>query len=534
MTNDMPPILSVDNLSISFLHDNALQPVVKNVSLNLYKGETLALVGESGSGKSVTAHALLKLLPKHSARYPSGRIIYNNKDLIKTSDTDMQRIRGNRIGMIFQEPMTALNPLHNVEKQISESLYLHGGFNKTQTRQRVLELLALVGIHNPDTKLLAYPHELSGGQRQRVMIAMALANEPDILIADEPTTALDVTIQKQVLNLLQSLQQKMGMAMLLITHDLGIVKRYAHRVAVMQQGSLVESNNTESLFANPQHDYTKLLLNSTPSGSPCPITNHSPPLLEAKDIKVWFPLTKGIFKRTAEFVKAIDGVNISLKRGQTLGIVGESGSGKTTLIHALLRLSKSKGSILFKGQSIEHLNQRQLRPLRRAMQIVFQDPFGSLSPRMSIAEIIEEGLLIHSSDTKKQRDETVINALCEVGLDPSTRHRYPHEFSGGQRQRVAIARALVLKPDLIILDEPTSALDRSVQSQVMDLLRKLQKDHGFGYIFISHDLKVVKTIAHDVMVLKNGVVVEQGSSEQIFESAKNEYTQELLSAALNL
>lgn len=527
-------ILSVNNLSVTFTQGNETNRAVKNVSFNLQKGKTFALVGESGSGKSVTAHAILRLLPEKSCHFPSGSVTYNNQELLNAPPSHMQSIRGNGIGMIFQEPMTALNPLHTVEKQISETLLLHGKLSAKDVKRRVLELLALVGIPDPKQKLSFYPHELSGGQRQRVMIAMALSNEPDILIADEPTTALDVNIQKQVLNLLQELQQKIGMAILLITHDLGVVKRYADTVAVMCNGELVETNDCDALFDSPEHPYTQKLLASEPSGSPCtePTTNNT--LLEVSDFNVWFPIKQGVFKRTIGHVKAVNNINFTLSKGKTLGIVGESGSGKTTLVQGLLRLCSSHGTINFNGVNIQNLSQSEVRPYRKSLQIIFQDPFSSLSPRMSAADIISEGLAIHNPMSKPESDKLIVQIMKEVGLDPETRHRYPHEFSGGQRQRIAIARALILKPELIILDEPTSALDRSVQCQVVDLLRALQEKHQFSYVFISHDLKVVKALAHDIMVLKDGHITEQGPAAKIFQSPQTEYTKELISTALNL
>jgi len=527
-------ILSVNDLSVTFTQGEQDNRAVKNVSFNLQKGKTFALVGESGSGKSVTAHAILRLLPEKSCYFPSGSITYNNRELLDAPLSHMQSVRGNGIGMIFQEPMTALNPLHSVEKQISETLQLRGRLSAKDIKCRVIELLALVGIPDPKQKLSFYPHELSGGQRQRVMIAMALSNEPDILIADEPTTALDVNIQKQVLNLLKELQQKMGMAILLITHDLGIVKHYADTVAVMSNGEIVETNDCQTLFKSPQHPYTQKLLASEPSGSPCTPPQQDSTLLEVSDFNVWFPIKRGVFKRTVGHIKAVNNVNFTLKKGKTLGIVGESGSGKTTLVQGLLRLCASHGAIVFNGVNIQKLSQSEVRPYRKSLQIVFQDPFSSLSPRMSATDIISEGLAIHNPMPKQESDRLIIQIMEEVGLDPTTRHRYPHEFSGGQRQRIAIARALILKPELIILDEPTSALDRSVQCQVVDLLRTLQEKHQFSYLFISHDLKVVKALAHDIMVLKDGNVTEQGPAADIFQNPKTEYTKELISTALNL
>lgn len=535
--NEMParkPAISVHDLSISFVQGKQRVDAVNNVSFDLYSGETLALVGESGSGKSVTAHALTKLLPEKATIYGDGCVSFQEQNLLSLTEPQLRNIRGNKIAMIFQEPMTALNPLHTVEKQIGETLHLHQGLNKTAIKARVKELLKLVGIPDPEAKIKSYPHELSGGQRQRVMIAMALANEPDILIADEPTTALDVTIQKQVLNLLKELQQKLGMAILLITHDLAVVRRYADRVAVMTKGDLVEINHTESLFNEPHHPYTIKLLHAEPKGSPAPLPDNDETILSTQDLKVWFPIKRGVFKHTVGYVKAVNQISIDLKKGQTLGVVGESGSGKTTLVQALLKLTRSEGAIRFRGHHLDKMSGRQVRPLRRQLQIVFQDPFSSLSPRLSIAEIIGEGLQIHKIGDTKSQEAAVIKAMEEVELDPTTRHRYPHEFSGGQRQRIAIARALVLKPEVIILDEPTSALDRSVQSQVVDLLRSLQQTHQFSYIFISHDLKVVKTLAHNIMVLRAGEVIEAGPADKVYARPESDYTKELLNAAFDL
>lgn len=525
-------ILSVENLGVEFRVENSTRvTAVKGVSFDIEKGKTLALVGESGSGKSVSALSILQLLPYPTASHPSGRILFEGRDIMRMNQNQLQSIRGNRISMIFQEPMTSLNPLHRVEKQISEVLYLHKGLNEEQAKRRVIELLELVGIRDPEQKMSAYPHELSGGQRQRVMIAMALANEPDILIADEPTTALDVTIQAQILQLLSELQEKLGMAILLITHDLGIVRRFSDQVCIMLRGEIVESGSTEQIFATPKHEYSIKLLNADPSGAPAPVAKDSETVLETTALDVWFPIKKGVFSRIQDYVKAANDITIEVKQGQTLGIVGESGSGKTTLGLALLRLIESKGLIRFNGRTISGLNQTMMRPLRREIQIVFQDPFGSLSPRMSIAEIVGEGLLIHDKTNTGQHEQLVINVLREVGLDPEVRHRYPHEFSGGQRQRIAIARALILKPKLIILDEPTSALDRTVQSQIVTLLRELQIKHRLSYIFISHDLAVVKALSHQLIVMKEGYVVEQGNADIIFSQPQHAYTQALLKAA---
>ncbi|WP_175651668.1 ABC transporter ATP-binding protein [Pseudomonas sp. Marseille-P9899] len=523
-------LIEVRDLAVEFVTGSQQQRVVENISFDIRRGETLALVGESGSGKSVTAHSILRLLPYPLARHPSGSIRYEGQDLLHLDEKKMRHIRGNRIAMIFQEPMTSLNPLHNIEKQINEVLMLHKGLRGKEATARTLELLELVGIPEPAKRLKALPHELSGGQRQRVMIAMALANEPELLIADEPTTALDVTVQLKILELLKRLQAKLGMALLLISHDLNLVKRIAHRVCVMQRGCIVEQASCDELFRAPQHPYTQMLLGAEPSGTPAanPV---GPPLLEVEDLRVWFPIKKGFLRKTVDYVKAVDGINFSLPQGQTLGIVGESGSGKSTLGLAILRLIASKGAIRFEGQALDGMTQQQVRPLRRQMQVVFQDPFGSLSPRMCVGDIVGEGLRIHRIGTEAEQEEAIMEALREVGLDPETRHRYPHEFSGGQRQRIAIARALVLKPALILLDEPTSALDRTVQRQVVELLRALQTKYNLTYLFISHDLAVVKVLSHQLMVVKQGQVVEQGPAAGIFAEPQHPYTQQLLEAA---
>lgn len=528
------PVLEISQLSIAFHQGAQRTQALNDVNLTLYAGETFALVGESGSGKSVTVQAILKLLPRSITEYQSGKILFEGKDLLQCNEAELRAIRGNRIGMIFQEPLTALNPLHTVAKQIGEVLQLHKGLKGAAARKRIIELLQLVGIPDPENRLNSYPHQLSGGQRQRVMIAMALANDPGILIADEPTTALDVTIQKQVMQLLLELQQKLGMTILIITHDLGVVRRYAHRVGVMTQGRIVETNTTEALFEHPEHPYTRMLLDAEPKGDPNPRPSDAPTVMEANSLRVWFPIKRGVFKRTVGHIKAVDDISFRIARGATLGVVGESGSGKTTLVQALLKLIRSDGAIRFQGTNLVPLKNNEVRPLRRKMQIVFQDPFSSLSPRMSVEEIIREGLDIHQIGEQGEREQRVINAMQEVGLDPATRHRFPHEFSGGQRQRIAIARALIMEPELIVLDEPTSALDRSIQAQVIELLRHLQRKHGFAYIFISHDLKVVKALAHDVLVLKDGKTIEQGPAEQIFTSPQSTYTRELLSSAFNL
>lgn len=524
----MSELLEITNLSICF---NQGEKAVDSLSLTLHQGETLALVGESGSGKSVTALSILRLLDERHANYTSGEIRYRGENLLQAPEKRLRQVRGREISMIFQEPMTSLNPLHSVEKQVSETLELHKGMRGPQARKRCLELLQLVGIENPESRLGAYPHQLSGGQKQRVMIAMALANEPDVLIADEPTTALDVTVQKQVLELLRDLQKKLGMAILLITHDLTIVRRYANRVAVLEHGKLVEEQETSALFASPSHPYTRKLLNAEPPEAPVAQASDDKPLLNVSNLDVRFTTRKGLFGKVKEYFHAVKRVSFTLNRGQTLGIVGESGSGKTTIGHALLKLTAGTGSIKLDGQELAGLDQNAFRPWRRRVQIVFQDPFGSLSPRMSVAEIVREGLEIHDSENHEQHDQKVITALLDVGLDPEARHRYPHEFSGGQRQRIAIARALVLQPDLMILDEPTSALDRTVQKQVIELLRDIQARYGLSYIFISHDLAVVRALSHQLLVLRHGAIVEYGDAGEIFRSPKEQYTQELLHAA---
>tara|TARA_B100000686_G_scaffold322362_1_gene376040 strand:+ start:18 stop:1463 length:1446 start_codon:yes stop_codon:yes gene_type:complete len=468
------------------------------------------------------------------ASHPEGSSVkYNDVELVGANKADLRKVRGNEISMIFQEPMTSLNPLHTIERQISEALFLHKNMDKEQARARVLELLELAGLERLKTRLGAYPHELSGGQRQRVMIAMALANEPDLLIADEPTTALDVTVQAQILKLLSEIQEKLGMAILIITHDLGIVKDFADDVCVMKMGEIVEAGPVKKVFETPEHPYTQMLLSAEPSGSAVPVNDNAGVILKADDMKVWFPIKKGFFKRTVDHVKAVDGIDVSVQSGQTLGIVGESGSGKTTLGLALLKLISSKGKIVFDGKDISAFDRSEMRKLREDMQIVFQDPYGSLSPRMSVGQIIGEGLAVHRPNTSKpEREDIIVNALKEVGLNPDVRNRYPHEFSGGQRQRISIARALVLKPKFIMLDEPTSALDMSVQAQVVDLLRDLQVKYDLGYLFISHDLKVVRAMSHDVVVMKDGKVVEAGPTEEIFDNPKTDYTKALMAAAL--
>ncbi|MDP6021246.1 MAG: ABC transporter ATP-binding protein [Alphaproteobacteria bacterium] len=528
-------LLEVKDLSVDFRVEGGQSHAVKNISFDLGAGETLAIVGESGSGKSVTALSILQLLPYPTASHPSGSIKYRGTELLSADEETLYVARGNNISMIFQEPMTALNPLHVVERQVGEVLTLHKNMNPAQARERILELLHLVGIQEPEKRLGAYPHQLSGGQRQRVMIAMALANEPEILIADEPTTALDVTIQAQILALLKELQGKLGMAMILITHDLGVVRHMADRVAVMTGGEIVEQAPVKDLFLHPRHDYTLHLLSAEPKGKPAPPPVNAATVVTAENLKVWFPIKAGVFRRTVDHVRAVDEISLEVREGHTVGVVGESGSGKTTLGLALLRLISSQGAISFDGQRIENLGRKILRPLRRQMQVVFQDPFSSLSPRMSIAQIIEEGLLVHGEGGGyDERRELIANTLREVGLEPGAMDRFPHEFSGGQRQRVAIARAMVLQPRFLVLDEPTSALDVSVQAQIVDLLRDLQQRHRLAYLFISHDLKVVRALADEVIVLRNGKVMEQGAAQQIFDDPRTDYTKALMAAAFKL
>ena len=528
-------LLEVKDLSVAFSQGGRTTTAVDGLSFSINKGETLALVGESGSGKSVSALSILKLLPYPSASHPSGSVMFKGEELLDADERDLRRVRGNDITMIFQEPMTSLNPLHTVERQIGEILELHQNLKGDAARARIIDLLTKVGIREPETRLLDYPHQLSGGQRQRVMIAMALANNPDLLIADEPTTALDVTVQAQILKLLKELQAEFGMALLLITHDLGIVRHMADKVVVMQKGKAVEQGDAKAVFANPQHAYTKLLLTAEPKGAPPPSDASAPVVLETKNLKVWFPIKRGFFRKTVGHIKAVDGVDALVRAGQTLGVVGESGSGKTTLGLALLRLIRSEGPIVYMGRNIDGYNTAMMRPLRKEMQIVFQDPFGSLSPRLSIQQIVEEGLTVQGRNLGYQaRREIVANALTEVGLDPSTMDRYPHEFSGGQRQRIAIARALALNPKFIMLDEPTSALDMSVQAQIVDLLRGLQQKHNLAYLFISHDLKVVRALANEVIVMRNGVTVESGPTAEVFSNPQTDYTKALIAAALNL
>ena len=529
-----PLLVDVKNLSVEFGEGESASRVVKGVSFQIAKGETVALVGESGSGKTVSAMSILKLLPA-SASHPTGEIWFEGKDILKAGEDVMRTIRGDKISIIFQEPMTTLNPLHTIETQVGEIIKLHRNLSDEETRARVIDLLTKVGIRDPQKRLDSYPHQLSGGQRQRVIIATALANEPDLLIADEPTTALDVTIQAQILELLKDLQQEMGMAMLLITHDLGIVRRMADRVYVMQNGQIVETGTAQGVFEKPQHPYTKHLIEAEPKGAP-PVTNLAGPVVvQTDDLKVWFPIKRGLLQRTVDHVKAVDGLSMKLRAGETLGVVGESGSGKTTLGLALLRLISSEGPIAYVGQRIDGFTNKQMRPLRKEMQVVFQDPYGSLSPRLTVGQIIEEGLLIQKPELDEDaRRARVGLALKEVGLDPNAQDRYPHEFSGGQRQRIAIARAMVLEPKFVMLDEPTSALDMSVQAQIVDLLRDLQNKRQLAYLFISHDLKVVRALCNYVIVMRNGKVVEEGPARDIFDHPKEDYTKALLAAAFDM
>ncbi len=569
-------IIEIKNLSVDFKTPGGAFHAVKGISFDIHRGETVALVGESGSGKSVTALSILKLLPYPTASHPApSSIKFEGLEILDKGETVMRTIRGAQVGMIFQEPQSALNPLHTIDRQIGEVLKIHKGLGGDKLKTRILELLDLVGLSKMKDRLNAYPHELSGGQRQRVMIAMALANNPELLIADEPTTALDVTIQAQILELLQKLQKDLNMALLLITHDLSIVEKMADRICVMKNGDIVEQNDTKTLFKSPAHPYTKMLLAAQPRGFAKPAANDAPALMEGKNVKVHFPKSKNFFGKPTSFVKAVDDVNVIIRKGHTLGVVGESGSGKTTLGLALLKLVKSEGTIVFQGKPLPSKPQKdlstiaaifvfliilirlpysllqglyllirgkrpksfqeELRKLRSKMQIVFQDPYGSLSPRMSIAQIIGEGLALHFPTlTEAEQDAKIIQVMREVQMDPETRHRYPHEFSGGQRQRISIARAMVLNPEFVVLDEPTSALDVSVQAEIVDLLRNLQEKHGLTYMFISHDLRVVRAMAHDILVMKDGKIVESGPANDVFSNPKEDYTKTLLEAALNL
>ncbi|HEV7438610.1 MAG TPA: ABC transporter ATP-binding protein [Methylobacterium sp.] len=528
------PLLSVEDLSVAFRTREGETRAVDRVSFTIAPGETLALVGESGSGKSVTALSILRLLDG-AAHHPGGRIVFKGRDLLALPERAMRHVRGADITMVFQEPMTSLNPLHAIQRQIGEVLALHRGLTGKKARARILELLELVGLRDAERRMGAYPHELSGGQRQRVMIAMALACEPDLLVADEPTTALDVTVQAQILSLLADLQQRLGMAMLFITHDLGIVQRIASRVCVMLQGQIVEAGPVAEVFSKPQHEYTQRLIASEPKGRANPVPAEAPFLIEAGPLKVWFPIREGLLRRTTGHIKAVDGVRLLVREGETVGVVGESGSGKTTLGLALLRLTGSEGPIVFLGKSIDAFGVGAMRPLRRDMQVVFQDPYGSLSPRMSVADIVAEGLVVQGEiRTGAERRAVVAQALTDVGLDPAAMDRYPHEFSGGQRQRIAIARAMVLKPRFVVLDEPTSALDRSVQSQIVTLLRDLQRERKLAYLFISHDLKVVRALAAEIIVMRHGKVVEAGPAKDIFAAPQSDYTKALFAAAFRV
>jgi microcin C transport system ATP-binding protein len=529
------PLLSVRDLSVAFVHSGRETLAVDRVSFDVGKGETVALVGESGSGKSATALSILKLLPYPTARHPSGAVVFKGRDLLPLSERDMRRVRGDDITIVFQEPMTSLNPLHTIEKQIGEILLLHRGLTGAAARARIVEVLGQVGIPDPQSRLGAYPHQLSGGQRQRVMIAMALANEPDLLIADEPTTALDVTVQAQIIELLKDIKKRLGMSLLFITHDLGIVRKLADRVCVMKEGKIVEQGAVERVFNAPEHPYTRALLAAEPKPDPAPPQPNAPVVLEATDLKVWFPIKRGLLRKVVGHIKAVDGVSVALRKGETLGVVGESGSGKTTLGLAILRLIASDGPIVFMGNALQGLRFKEMRPFRRDMQIVFQDPYGSLSPRLSVAEIIKEGLNVHHRAVpERERDERVIQALIDVGLDPDTRFRFPHEFSGGQRQRIAVARAVVLEPTFVVLDEPTSALDMLIQAQMVDLLRDLQKRRNLTYLFISHDLRVVAALASRLLVMRHGKVVEAGDAAELFRNPQSEYTRALFAAAFNI
>jgi microcin C transport system ATP-binding protein len=528
-------LLKIEDLSVSFGRDDREVRAVRNISFDIGKGKTVALVGESGSGKSVTALSVMQLLPYPMAWHPTGSITFNGIEMVGAEEEPLSKIRGDRIGIIFQEPMTSLNPLHTIEKQVGEIIFLHKKLDRDIARRRIIELLQQVGLAEAESRLQSYPHQLSGGQRQRVMIAMALANDPDLLIADEPTTALDVTIQAQILALLRDLQRQRNMSMLLITHDLGIVRKVADKVCVMTQGRIVEQGETQQIFDQPQHSYTQHLLAAEPGGKPVSAASDTPIVMRTDGLKVWFPIKRGILRRVVGHVKAVDGISVDVREGHTVGVVGESGSGKTTLAMGLLRLERSDGPIVFLGNDIQGLSWKDLRPMRRQMQIVFQDPYGSLSPRMSIGQIIEEGLLVHETQLGYEARRTIIDeALVEVGLDPATQDRYPHEFSGGQRQRIAIARAMVLKPRFVVLDEPTSALDMSVQAQIVDLLRDLQQRHMLAYLFISHDLKVVRALADEVIVMRQGKVVEQGPADRIFDEPQEAYTKALIAAAFDI
>jgi len=529
------PLLSVRDLSVAFRQGGRDTLAVDRISFDVAPRETVAIVGESGSGKSVSALSVLKLLPYPAAHHPSGSILFKGRDLMRASENEMRRVRGDDITMVFQEPMSSLNPLHTIERQVGEIVRLHRRLSERAARERTLEMLDLVGLRDAARRLDAYPHQLSGGQRQRVMIAMALANEPDLFIADEPTTALDVTVQAQILKLLGEMKARLGMAMLFITHDLGIVRKIADRVCVMTQGKIVEQGPVAEVFERPRHAYTQRLLAAEPKGRPEPVPSSAPIIVDAGPIRVWFPIRRGFLKRTVGYVKAVDDVSIAVREGETVGVVGESGSGKTTLGLAVLRLVSSIGPIIFLGKRLDDLRAKALRPMRKNMQVVFQDPYGSLSPRLSVAEIVEEGLLVQKRGLRlRERRAIVAQALADVGVDPATMDRYPHEFSGGQRQRIAIARAIALEPQFIVLDEPTSALDMSVQAQIVELLRDLQRRKKLAYMFISHDLKVVRALANHVVVMQDGKVVEEGSAERLFAEPQTDYTRALFAAAFKL
>ena len=531
----MSKLLEINDLSVSFGRGAGVVQAVRGVSFDINRGETVALVGESGSGKSVSALSVMQLLPYPLAHHPTGSVKFKGEELMGVADGRMRQLRGDDIAMIFQEPLSSLNPLHSIDKQIAEVLLLHKNITPNQAHARVVELLTLVGLESATERLTALPHEFSGGQQQRVMIAMALANDPELLIADEPTTALDVTVQAQVLKLMGDIQKRLSMSMLFITHDLGVVRSMADRVCVMNDGLIVEQGPTEQIFERPEHDYTKHLLASEPKGEPGPAPADAPSVMKGDDVKVWFPIKRGVLRQIVGHVKAVDGISIDVKQGQTLGVVGESGSGKSTLGRALIRLERSEGSITFHGRDIQGLQLKELRPLRREMQIVFQDPYGSLSPRLSVGQIVEEGLLVHGlGGTYEERRALIGEALREVDLEPEMQERYPHEFSGGQRQRIAIARALVLKPKFIVLDEPTSALDMSVQAQIVELLRDLQQKHDLAYMFISHDLKIVRAVSHEIIVMKEGRMVEAGPAAQVIDNPKEPYTQALMAAAFKM
>lgn len=522
------PVLTIDNLSVGFGRTGQVEEVTHNVSFSISKGETLALVGESGSGKSVTANAILKLLPKGAAHYLSGRIEFAGVNTLDCSERQLRGIRGGKIGMIFQEPMVSLNPLHKIGKQLVETLAIHRGLRQAKAEALAISWLEKVGIRNPEQKINAYPHELSGGERQRVMIAMALINEPELLIADEPTTALDVSVQAQILDLLKQLQQELGMAMLFITHDLSIVRRIADRVAVMQHGNLVEINDCKTLFTAPAHPYTRKLIDSDPRGLPVPVDENAPSLVKVDQLKIWFPIKGGLFRKAIDHVKAVTDMAFDLRQGHSIGLVGESGSGKSTTGMALLKLVQAEGSIKYRGTELQGLDRKAMLPFRSRMQVVFQDPFSALNPRMSVAQVIGEGLKVHTDFDDQKIDQRICEVMQEVDLDPETRHRYPNEFSGGQRQRIAIARALILQPEFILLDEPTSSLDRTVQAQVLDLLKQLQQKHKLTYLFISHDLNVVKSLCHYTIVMRRGEIVEQGETQRLFSQPDHEYTRELV------